>query len=148
MAEIRKATNLKVGDHFVWATNESRDFMCADNNLNYHRLQVLKVISVEKGVENGVYVNCQYLNGETWVFFVFDDILVAIIRGHGDFQNDVRCDGCGRRYGDHYCGETAIKEGITCKFRHSGLWFVPNEAYLRLHHKFPSEDEFFAEIGL
>ena len=147
MAEIRKATNLKVGDHFVWATDESREFVCANNEFNSHRLQVLKVITANR-CDGGLYVNCKYIDGGSWVYFLTDEVLVAIIRGHGDFHNGVRCNGCGGRYGDHYCGETALKEGITCKSRKSGLWFVPNEAYLRLNHKFPSDDEFFAEIGL
>ena len=149
MAEIQYAVDLNEGDYFIWASDYTRDFVNAEVDENSDHLQVLRCISVKKLDDSSYLLWFRYLNGMEDRVYVNRRCLVIKRQALSfEISGRVICDGCRHVYGDHYPGVSDIRDGISCHSRRSGFWFVPNEISLKNHHSFPSDDDFFAEMGL
>lgn len=150
MTEIRKIAHLEYGDRFIWATDETRQYMNTvdGNDPNFQVLRCEDIVFNYNDYDNVHKLYFTRLDGTSDDLFFKDHHLVAIVdKETRVFDFSVLCDQCGRIYGDHFVGLNARLIGIHCHEPKSGVWFVPNERSLRQHAEFP-ENEFFESLGL
>lgn len=147
---VKKVYELQPGESFIWLDRYTRTQMAVRYDVN--RLQVLKCVYID--IKDGK-INYSELNGECSDLYFDEGSKVIIVPAE---QIDellhfihlgVICCNCNERYGSHYTGYGAAKEGICCGERNSGKWFVPDEQSLREYHPSAFEvEDFFATLGL
>jgi hypothetical protein len=153
--KFTKITDLKYGDHFIWADDYTRDFMCADEEPD--RLAVLRFEEIS-GLEDDKLWFLNH-NGDTDSLY-FDGRCRVIVTQNkygpitGVMDDKVRCIFCGDDLGSHIGPLRRLLAGSsTCPHRSDG-YFAPNEESLRywhpeaFKHKTMTENEFFESIGL
>ena len=150
MVEIRQAHHLEVGDHFIWATHQTRVFAVINFGSD---LQVLKCLNITADrLPGGIFshkLHYRRLDRTENFVRVSEGCHVAVInKSCSNFDPMVTCIQCGKSSGAHFPGVDARTEGIQCNYRGSGSHFVPHEPLLRKYHKFPAEEDFFASLGL
>lgn len=133
-------SELKEGQHFIWADDCTRRFMWCDIDPNHQ--QVLRLIR-----RRGDEIKFSWLDGRVTTF-VFDPHHWAIlIEDHRcPIPLDFRCQNCGMRAGDHYPGHDIRESGFHCNHFGSGQWFVPFDKDIKKY--LGEEIDFFADLGL
>ena len=155
--KFTKITDLKYGDHFIWADDYTRDFMCADEETD--RLAVLRFEEIDRSENDKLWFLNH--NGDTDCLYFDERCRVIVTQNQygplsGLMNPQVRCIQCGDGFSDHCDSKGRLVDvgsfSTTC--RHFTAYFAPAEVSLRywhpeaFRHKTMTEDEFFESIGL
>jgi hypothetical protein len=143
--KFTKITDLKYGDHFIWADDYTRDFMCADEEID--RLAILRFEEIDQNEDDKLW----FLNHQRDTdCLYFDHLCKVIVTGNQDgripavMNHRVRCISCGDKFYEH-------TGTFVCP--HFGGFFAPLEVSLRFYHpeafdQTMTDDDFFKSIGL
>ena len=152
--KFTKITDLKSGDCFIWADDHTRQFMCADEDID--RLAVLRFEEIDQNEEDKLWFLNH--NGDTDTLY-FDDLCKVIVTQNkygpitGVMDDQVLCDFCGDDLKSHIGPLRRLLVGVsTCPNRSDG-YFAPMELSLRRWHPevfkhTMTDNDFFESIGL